>query len=336
MKSARNPLWKGLPAAGFITLLTACGGGGGSSAPPAAPAIIGAANAATITREVINVGLGSGSFGGVAGGGGILSADGGTSALARGAARQRRTIQQVAPSIVIPAETFDCVVSGTLRLSGSLASPDTLTAGDRISATFRNCDDADGAIYDGSFRLDITSFSGDVLADQYVLAARATLTKLAITEAGVAVTGDGAFDLDVDLTVPGVSEVTLAGILLNVSSGSDAWVLRDFVVTTSADSTGSTASGAGTLEGPDFDGAVDFATVVPFAATGDSFPAAGELLITGAAGATIRATVLNADTIQLAIDLDGDNITDDMQQLPWSAVGGPGSTMSRTLPARSH
>jgi len=48
------------------------------------------------------------------------------------------------------------------------------------------------------------------------------------------------------------------------------------------------------------------------------------VLITGAKGANIRATVLDAQTIQLAIDLNGDSAVDDTQEIPWSTVGGPG------------
>ncbi len=316
------------------------GGGGGSAAPPAAPAVIDAGNAATIAREVLDAGLGAGSFGAAVGGGGILAADGGPGAQAAGAARQRRTIQQVRPSVVMPAETFDCLVTGTVRLSGSVASADTLTAGDRISADFSACDDAEGTVLDGGLRIDVTAFSGDIFSDLYRLGARVTVTALTIDQDGEAVTGSGAFDLDLDRTVPLRSDQTVSGARLETRSGDEAWVLRDFAVTVLEDATGiqpqARYSGTGTLEGAGFEGAVDFVTVVPLLATGDAYPADGEVLITGADGATIRATVLDDQAIQLAIDLDGNGVVDETQQLPWSTIGGLGLTPWSNLASTVH
>lgn len=335
-ESTRPRLARSVALASLALAVGACGGGGGGGSAPAAPAVIDSGNAATVTREVLETGLGAGAFGAAVGGGGILSTDGGTAALALGTARQRRTIQRVQPAVTIPADTFDCLATGTVTLSGSLSSPDTLTAGDRISADFNACDDADGAVLDGGLRIDVTSFIGDIFSDVFRLGASVTVTALTVTEDGESATGTGAFDLDLDLTVPQVSDLTLSGALLQVSSGSNSWVLRDFAVTVVEDGTGAEPltqySGTGTLEGADFDGAVDFVTVVPLVATGDAYPATGEVLITGANGATIRATVVSNQAIQLAIDLDGNNVVDDTQQMPWSTVGPLGLVVYRLDP----
>lgn len=322
--------------AAMALLVASCGGGGGGRAP-AAPAVIDGGNAATITREVLDEGLGAGAFGAAVGGGSILAADGGANALALGMARQRKSIQRAQPHVTIPAETFDCLVSGTVRLSGSLSSADTLTAGDRISAEFNECDDAEDAVLDGSLRIDVTAFSGDIFSDQFLLGAGVTVTGLTIAGDAESATGNGAFNLDLDLTVPLVSDLTMSGELLEVSSGSDSWVLRDFAVTVLEDGTGvdrvTQYSGTGTLEGAGFEGAVDFVTVVPLVATADAYPGIGEVLIEGANGATIRATVVSTQTIQLAIDLDGDNVVDETQQMPWSTVGPLGAVLYRVNPA---
>ena len=313
--------------------LGACGGGGGAGdggRRPDSPAVIDAGNAATITREVVSVGLDAGAFGGVVGGGGILSADGGSNALAQSLAqslvRHRATIQQVQPAASVGPETFDCLVSGTVRLSGSLNSEFTLTPGDRISIAFSHCDDADGAVYDGRMRLAVASFSGDILNNVYALGAAVTFTDLAITAGGGTLIGDGTLDIDLDLTVPLISATAESGSLFGFRRGSDAWILRDFALSTVEDATGASLltriSGTGTLEGSRFEGAVNFVTLSPLVATGDDYPATGEVLITGANSATIRATVQTAQTVQLAIDLNGDGLVDDTQQVPWSSLGG--------------
>ena len=307
--------------------VSACGGGGGGGSPPASPAVISSANAPAITRNVVVVGLGAGAFADAIGGGGILAADGGSNALALGMMRRTTAAQRVQPSARFGPIESECLFSGSLVLSGSLNSDVTLTPGDRIDVDANACDDGDGAVYDGGMTIVVTRFSGDIFSDQYLLGANLTIADFAVTEGSETTIGDGAVELELDLTVPLVSEITLAGPRLDVRSGSDAWILRDFAVSLVDDGRGASlltrSSGTGTLEGSGFEGAVDFLTVVPFVATGDDYPASGEVLITGASGATIRATALNATTLQLAIDLDGDSEVDETQQVPWSSVDAP-------------
>jgi len=287
--------------------------------------VVDSGNAPVITREVIAVGLDAGTFGVALGGGSVLSADSGSTALSQALARPRATIQSVQPSVTIGPERFDCLVSGSVRLSGSIASPDRLSPGDRITADFSDCDDADGAVFDGRMRLDVNSFSGDIYTDLFALGARMTLTDLAVTEDGITTVGDGIAEIDLDLTVPLKSSLTLAGDRLEIRSGSRAWVLRDFAVTELEDGTGvelvTENYGSGTLEGDGFEGAADFVAVGPLVSVDGNFPSTGEVLITGANGATIRATVLDAISLQLAIDFNGDSVVDETQQLLWSAVG---------------
>lgn len=325
-------------AALLVGGLSACGGGGGgSSSPPASPAVVDSGNAATITREVIEVGLDAGSVGVALSGGVVLSGDGGANAAVLAVVRRKASIQSVQPGVqpgvqpsaTIPAETFDCLVSGTIRLSGSIANFDTLTAGDRITADFSNCDEGDGAVYSGRMRIDVTSFTGDLFNDQFALGARVTITNLAYTIDGVRNVGNGVANMDLDILEPFVSTFTVAGDRLELSSGSRSWVLRDFAVSIVDDASGldlvTENSGSGTLEGHDFSGAVDFLSVAPLVSIGGDYPGTGELLITGANGATIRVTVLDTTTLQLELDFNGDSVVDEIQQMAWSTVGSLGA-----------
>ncbi len=314
-------------------LVTACGGGGsGVAAQPSAVAID-TYNAQTITRDVLQMGLYTGDFGTALNGGGILSADGGSNALALHMA-QRKTIQaaslsaagSVQPGASYGPDREECLVDGWITLSASLRNTETLSIGDRITANFDACDDGDGAIYDGRIRLDVLSFSGDIFADQYLLDTRATLTSLAITEDGSTTTGDGSFDLGIDLRTPLLSRLSLDGTLLNLHSGSEAWVLRNFTIFMDEDDRGAALltsySGSGSLESPNFSGTVNFATTVALLATDDNYPATGALQITGANGTGIQVTVLNSETVQLAIDATGDGIVDETRQINWDTLTG--------------
>jgi hypothetical protein len=77
----------------------------------------------------------------------------------------RRTIQavgQVQPSANYGPDREDCLVSGSLTLSASLGSTETLRSGDQITAVFASCNDGDGEVYNGQLRIDVQSFAGRI------------------------------------------------------------------------------------------------------------------------------------------------------------------------------
>lgn len=310
-------------AALLVGGLSACGGGGDGS-PSALPAVVDSGNAATITREVVEVVLDTGSVA-VA-----LRGDGPSNPLFKALARPRANVQSAQPSATIPAETFDCLASGTVRLSGAIANFDTLTRGDRLTADFNNCDDAAGVVVSGRMRLDVTSFSGDPFNNEYALGARMTLTNFAVNAYGVMTVRNGIANIDLDLSDPFTDGTfTMAGDRLSINSGSRAWILRDFALSVGGVGFGFklpvVLSGSCTLEGDGFVGEVDFVAISPLVLYGGAYPITGELLITGANGATIRVTVLDATTLQLALDFNGDSIVDETQPLAWSSVGSLGA-----------
>lgn len=308
-------------------LVAACGGGGGggSTAVPASPAVIDSTNAPLIASQVMTVGFGATDFGTALSGSGLLAVNGGSDTLAQDLNRRQALAAggTASPSATIAPETYGCLVSGTVRLSGTLASEETLTAGDVLNATFTDCDDGDGAVYDGSLRVEVTDFYGDLYTSQYFLDAGLTLTSFRITDADGSTSANGDMDLELDLTVSDQPVVAASGQRLTVSDDGGSWELRDYalIVTVDPDTNGGLTyqSAAGTLEGPDFEGSVEFLTVVPFALGGDGLPLVGEALITGADGATIRVTADGTGGLLLAVDLDGDGQVDETQELAWES-----------------
>lgn len=305
-------------------LLVACGGGGGggSAAPAATPAVIDSTSAPLIAREVMLVGFGAADFGAALGGSGLLAANGGSNALAlRLGRRQALAAGSPSPSATLAPETVDCLVGGTMRLSGTLASDQTLTPGDRLNATFTDCDDGDGAVYDGRLLAEVTDFDGDLFAGQYFLAAGITFTDFRVTDAGGSATATGDMNLELDLSVPEAPIVASSGSELAVSTDDGSWVLRDYALIQTVDPDADAGNGlayqstTGTLEGSGFEGAVDFLTVEPFATRDDGTLAGGEALITGAGDATIRVTADGVGGLLLALDLNGDGQVDETQEI---------------------
>jgi len=316
--------WRALPGLLAVAWLAACGGGGGGSAPPASPAVIDGTSAPVITRQVILVGFGAADFGAVLGGSGLVSASGGSNALGQQLARRQALAAGGAmPSAVLGPETVDCLVSGTVRLSGTLSSEETLTPGDRLSATFTTCDDGDAAVYDGRLDLAVTDFNGDLFTGAFFLAAGMTLGDLRISDATGVATANGDMDLELDLRLPDQPLLAASGQRLAIGTDEGTWTLSDFALSLTEDpGLGGGGllvyrSAAGTLEGPGFTGAADFLTVEPLAMAEDGTIVSGEILITGAGGATIRVTAAGTGSLQLGLDLDGDGQVDETQVLVW-------------------
>lgn len=313
------------------TGISACGGGGGggSSAAPADLAIIDAGNAESIVREVLSAGFDSSE---VAGGGEILAADGGSSALVVHMAG-RRTIQaaqavsgQVQPSANYGPDREDCLVSGAITFSASLASLDTLMPGDHFTAVYEACEDGDGAVYNGRMRIDVQSFTGDLFADLYRLDGRFTFTNLAITEDGTTETSNGTLNVDMNLLTPHLESYGITSTRFTLSSGNTDWIFHDVVSNVEDDHRGdawlTTLSESGSLESSNFEGRVDYGTLTPFQSVDGDYPATGVLRIDGANGASVVVTALNEENLQLAVDWNGDSVVDETRLMAWSTVPG--------------
>jgi hypothetical protein len=54
--------------------------------------------------------------------------------------------------------------------------------------------------------------------------------------------------------------------------------------------------------------------------TGDTYPSQGQVLITGAGGSTLVATVLDATQVQLRVDANGDGTVDGTTTTTWAAL----------------
>jgi hypothetical protein len=293
-------------------------------------------NADTIVREVLGAGFDSSDFGMAATGGGILSADGGSNALAvRMAAR--RTIQAVGestglaegraqPSASYGPERENCLASGAITLSANLASTETLRAGDQITAVFEHCNDGDGAVYNGRMRIDVLGFAGDLFGDLYQLNSRFTLTDLAITEDGITDTGNGTLNVNMNLLTPDLELYSISTSRFTLESGNHSWIFHDVVSTVEDDYRGAswrtTLSESGSLESSSFEGRVDYGTLTPFQSVDGNPPATGVLRIDGANGTSIVVTALNTEELQLTIDSNGDTVVDETRLMGWDTVPG--------------
>ena len=148
-------------------VVVACGGGGsgggGGDTPTLSPLSITTANAPAVSGEVVNAtdaveGFGGGSSGTIlaavttTGGDRQSLVDVIRSQLDRFPLLQNAASNAVVGAVVGPT-TFACAVSGTTTVSGNLADPASLSAGDSLSATFSSCDEGNGSILGGGLSM---------------------------------------------------------------------------------------------------------------------------------------------------------------------------------------
>ena len=314
-------------------LLAACGGGssGGSAAPPVSQAgVITSANATTVAGVSVEAALQTGAIGGLTDTGGFVTATtDGVAKLENRKANQlimkslRSTVSNIG-NVPIGPETTACTVSGSITVSGDIADPTTLTAGDSISIDSDSCDDGNGQVVDGLLEFTIDSFTPNVNPEVFSVAVTLTVTQLMITEGAEFVTSDGDVSVSIDTTVQSRITVTVSGDIFSVTKNNSNDTLRIFstMVTenTSVFPSAFTTDASGTVESSRFDGSVTYDTPVPFQHFGDAYPFAGELLVTGANDATVRVIALDSTNVRIETDLDGDGAVDETEDTTWEEL----------------
>jgi hypothetical protein len=232
----------------------------------------------------------------------------------------------VQPLAAFGPETLDCDVSGSVTLSGNLADPETLSAGDRITASFNDCRDEEPFLLDGQLEIVVRTVQGDFLTDAYLLTLDLTLTNLNVTDGTENFTGDGDVTLTLDSLDFPVTLSRLAGTLLELGSGQDVYTLTDFNHSLQDDATNVpeefTAEAFGSVASDLLGGMVDYETVTPVLASGDDDPGTGEILVTGADGTTVNIVIVDSANVSLEIDVDGDGTPDETQDTDWSTLNG--------------
>ncbi len=307
MKFARQSFTVFLSA----VLIVACSGGdGGSGSPvptPSSMAKIDISNAAPIAGGVAGAVFASGSFGDMVGGG--------SGSLAGGLG--------YFTSVPIPDTTTPCAVAGSVTVTGQVADPATLSAGDRIMLQFSDCDDGAGQVLNGIYDLDVNSFTGDLLQELVHLNATVNFNGFEVTEGQEMTSFNGGATLDLDTTAPPMTNNSVSGNSVSVSDNTSSATLTVFRSDVTHDAgvapEAYTSAASGTLSSTLFDGDINYSTPVPLLGFAGENPFAGELLVTGADGASFRLLAFDNVNVRLQIDPgDGSGIV--TQDATWAGL----------------
>ena len=338
----------------LLGIALACGSGGGGNGS-GATAEITAANAETITSQVL-LGIELSAEESTIAAGLLLAEVGPTLTSAAGVSRTAAPALDgstgIAPNAAIGPTTEDCAAGGSVTFSGERAQLDQPSVGDRLSLVYDQCDAGNGdPVLDGSLDYVIVAIVGDITSDAFAVRIDVDFGEFVQTGAEEEIEADGAATASYDARTPPTKKSFIAGPQLTlcvVPTGTNqppclmradarAVELQDFD-TSLIDNLGVDAvDGHGLLASldvpPVFEGQVAFDTVTPLAEghaddtvddeiAGGEFIVGGDLLITGASGATIRLVELEDPNVELLVDLDGDGETDLTIDTTWDALQG--------------
>ncbi len=304
-------------------IVAACGGGsGGGGAPtgttPVASAVLTTDNAVTVAGSTTDAALFSAEFDEL-GNLGIIGSPGGMAVVQSGGdasvtlAKQTASLRAETAEVSIGPETQDCQFGGQMTISAEIQNPETLTAGDTFSMTYLECDFGEGMVANGGIGFTVTSFDGDLTAEDFSMGLNMTITDLSVVELGEEVTFDGDLSMSMSFTATG-SVMTMSGSSLTLSDGVEFFELSEFSTTATIDLSvfpqSFSVESNGFLMSSEFDGEVQFATTVALQGSGEENPGVGEFLITGANDATIRVIPMDGQNVRLELDLDGDGAVD--------------------------
>ncbi|MEO1246301.1 MAG: hypothetical protein AAFX56_11525 [Pseudomonadota bacterium] len=324
-----------LAAASLLLTLAGCGG---SSEPfglqespntgqiPGTGLAITASNAASAAGLSYAAGVGSLSTIGVASSVGDLVGGGAPAKPGLGSLERGRL-----PALVVLAPfgpvVQGCAVSGTVSVSGDLASPTALTSGDSVTLVFDNCNDGTGETVDGRIDTTIDQFTPDVVTPaNFVLGISVVLLDLQLRTAAETTTGNGDAGVIVDTSNPTAIRSSVAGNALTIDSGSKSETLSNYSsdesITLSSESFDFTLGFRGTLTSTALNAPVVFSTPLAFEGLVGERPSSGEMLITGN-NSSVRLVVLDRLNVRLDVDSNGDGEIDVAIQTSWDAVLNP-------------
>lgn len=312
--------------------LSGCGGSSGSPPPVSPPPggstglVITTANAKPAARVAYGSTLQSMETGGLVDDSGIAgTSNGGFQKPAGGPSPG--SLASILQKIPLGPDTFPCGVSGTQTISGELASLFTLTAGDQINVDAADCDDGFGEVINGRMEMTVATFSGDLVLGLYLLEMGVVLIDFEVATAIDTVLSNGDSLVSIDTTGLPIFGTGITGNSMTTVTNADSVTMTTFstaqTVDTSVVPEPYTLTGSGTVDSFQLAGAISYTTPVTFQGAGADYPFAGELLITGADGGTIRLIALDATNVRIETDTNGDGTVDDSEDTTWDDVATP-------------
>ncbi|NCF24716.1 MAG: hypothetical protein GWP60_09270 [Gammaproteobacteria bacterium] len=321
-------------AAAGLALIAACGGGGSDSdggltggAPPSEPATITTENAPLIAGTVAEVAMGQGIFSSIFTTDlpiGSIGADAAVSPVMKPVFSAAMKTASPSQLYATSAGRENCAVSGTVDIQVTISDPTGPSVNDEFIFDFTNCDDGSGVVVDGGMTITIITLEGDMASGNFLLGMQIDLSAFAVTEGGETTAANGTITIDIDTSMPPVTTISVSAIAFVTTSEGAEDVLTNFSIDITEDAStfpaAVTVETSFTISSPRIGGEVTVTTSLALQSMGEDYPFVGELRIEGAGGAVIIMVALDANTVRLIIDVDGDGADDDSMDMTWEEL----------------
>lgn len=317
-----------LTIAAFI--VSACGGGGGGATPPQSPSnpnpnpagflVVSAGNAkpaVTVAYGATSQSLQPGTLVSTS----SISTSSDDTAQKPPVPVRLSLAPQVGP---FGPDTTDCAVAGRTTVSGNIAGLLGFTTGDQINIESTDCDDGLGQVVNGLLEMTVASFSGDLFTGIYQLAMEVRLVDFVVVTATDTIRSNGDATATIDTTGSPLISTSVAGNSMTTVINSRTDTVSDFLTTQTVDISTSpapyTLASSGSVDSSELSGSIGFTTPVTFQGSGTDYPFAGELLLTGANGGTIRLVALDNINVRIDTDTNGDGSIDVIEFTTWADI----------------
>ena len=306
-----------------------CGGGGGSAppAPPPGPPATGTINSGSVlsvSGRSVDAVIRSGSFGDITNVVGLTTVAASEPASFGAQIATKPGGWHPYSQIPVGPETTDCVNGGTVTVSGDIASPLTVTAGDFLDYEWDNCDDGLGQVISGMIGMTFTGFEGNLLAGRILLEVSLDISNFVVVEAAGTVMTTGDLSLAIDSRTQPETTITTLGNSLIILTAAATDTISEFSTEVTEDTSvfprAFTTDATGRINSSAFNGFVTYDTPTPFESSGDNFPYDGEMLIFGTNNSNVRIIAMDEDSVRIEADYNGDGATDATIDTSWEAL----------------
>jgi hypothetical protein len=321
-------------AALLLGTLAACGGGGGGDGPSGggggstpvqysgntSAAVVTTTNAGKLTANAVGGSEVAAVTSSIAGASEASEGQGQIDIARRLVRSVRATAAKPRTDVRLTAvpvdETEPCQNGGSVRTFGDVSPSGTGT----VNVTYSNCT-VDGESLTGSATMRIDSYA---LALFIPLDFTISFVRLALRgTSNIDMTGS----LRVQVNLGPQSETITENVIALYNTTGRMTRSENLVFIDAYDNMVSPSSYSESINGRLYDsvhGFVDIITVTPlvFSTMSQPFPGIGELLLTGAANARIRATANSASLLMLELDLDNNGAFETQARLNWADLAG--------------
>jgi len=239
-------------------------------------------------------------------------------------ARRQGIASASAHVAAVSSDVSACAFSGTLTTTlDDKDANNALSSGDVITATFARCRDSSDLSIDGTLVVTLTATPN---GSQFT--ANGVFQQVAVVDGNVSSTISGNVAIaenDTSAQTSDLLTVGAAGLDVAVASPNynDTIAFRSgLTILTTVQANGSAAvSLNGVLNAQSIGGDVTISTPQAVVQNvGDAYPSTGQFVIVGAAGSSVRATVLDATQVKLELDADGNGSFESATDVAWSTL----------------